>query len=75
MMFDFLNVGVERDMESFKEFFESFFFRVDGFKIYFIFVICGIGFYEFWKIGRYFFYYLFIFLVIFIVVKGSLLWG
>ena len=34
MMPDLPNVGVERDLESFREFFESPAFRADGLKIY-----------------------------------------
>ncbi|KVH98785.1 Acyl-CoA N-acyltransferase, partial [Cynara cardunculus var. scolymus] len=41
MMPDLPNVGVERDMESFKEFFESPSFRADGLKIYPTLVIRG----------------------------------
>ncbi|XP_063938204.1 elongator complex protein 3-like isoform X5 [Daucus carota subsp. sativus] len=53
MMPDLPNVGVERDLESFKEFFESPLFRTDGLKIYPTLVIRGIGLYELWKTGRY----------------------
>lgn len=53
MMPDLPNVGVERDMESFKEFFESPSFRADGLKIYPTLVIRGTGLYELWKTGRY----------------------
>lgn len=53
MMPDLPNVGVERDMESFKEFFESPLFRADGLKIYPTLVIRGTGLYELWKTGRY----------------------
>ncbi|GJW90190.1 elongator complex protein 3, partial [Tanacetum coccineum] len=53
MMPDLPNVGVERDMESFKEFFESPRFRADGLKIYPTLVIRGTGLYELWKTGRY----------------------
>lgn len=54
MMPDLPNVGVERDLESFKEFFESPLFRADGLKIYPTLVIRGTGLYELWKTGRYF---------------------
>ncbi|KAG6386787.1 hypothetical protein SASPL_151961 [Salvia splendens] len=54
MMPDLPHVGVERDMESFKEFFESPRFRADGLKIYPTLVIRGTGLYELWKTGRYF---------------------
>lgn len=50
---DLPNVGVERDMESFREFFESPAFRADGLKIYPTLVIRGTGLYELWKTGRY----------------------
>ena len=53
MMPDLPNVGVERDMESFREFFESPSFRADGLKIYPTLVIRGTGLYELWKTGRY----------------------
>lgn len=53
MMPDLPHVGVERDMESFKEFFESPRFRADGLKIYPTLVIRGTGLYELWKTGRY----------------------
>lgn len=53
MMPDLPNVGVERDMESFREFFESPLFRADGLKIYPTLVIRGTGLYELWKTGRY----------------------
>lgn len=52
MMPDLPNVGVERDMESFREFFESPAFRADGLKIYPTLVIRGTGLYELWKTGR-----------------------
>ncbi|KAJ3696876.1 hypothetical protein LUZ61_000581 [Rhynchospora tenuis] len=53
MMPDLPNVGIERDLESFKEFFESPRFRADGLKIYPTLVIRGTGLYELWKTGRY----------------------
>lgn len=52
MMPDLPHVGVERDLESFKEFFESPRFRADGLKIYPTLVIRGTGLYELWKTGR-----------------------
>ena len=57
MMPDLPNVGVERDLESFKEFFESPLFRADGLKIYPTLVIRGTGLYELWKTGRYSYLY------------------
>jgi hypothetical protein len=48
-----LNVGMERDMESFREFFESPDFRTDGLKLYPTLVIRGTGLYELWRTGRY----------------------
>lgn len=54
MMPDLPNVGVERDLESFREFFESPRFRADGLKIYPTLVIRGTGLYELWKTGRYY---------------------
>ena len=60
MMPDLPNVGVERDMESFREFFESPLFRADGLKIYPTLVIRGTGLYELWKTGRYISNFLFI---------------
>lgn len=45
--------GVERDLESFKEFFENPDFRADGLKIYPTLVIRGTGLYELWKNGKY----------------------
>lgn len=52
MMPDLPNVGAERDMESFKEFFENPSFRADGLKVYPTLVIRGTGLYELWKTGR-----------------------
>lgn len=52
MMPDLPNVGVERDLESFREFFENPSFRADGLKIYPTLVIRGTGLYELWKTGR-----------------------
>ncbi|CAD8142330.1 unnamed protein product [Paramecium octaurelia] len=53
MMPDLPNMGVERDLESFKEFFENPDFRPDGLKIYPTLVIRGTGLYELWKNGQY----------------------
>ena len=53
MMPDLPNVGVERDMESFLDFFEIPMFRADWLKIYPTLVIRGTGLYELWKTGRY----------------------
>eukprot|EP00891_Asterochloris_glomerata_P002798 jgi/Astpho2/2798/Aster-00966 len=53
MMPDLPNVGWERDMESFREFFENPAFRTDGLKIYPTLVIRGTGLYELWKKGLY----------------------
>ncbi|CAG5124314.1 unnamed protein product, partial [Candidula unifasciata] len=53
MMPDLPNVGWERDIEQFIEFFENPAFRADGLKIYPTLVIRGTGLYELWKSGRY----------------------
>lgn len=53
MMPDLPNVGLERDLEQFIEFFENPDFRSDGLKIYPTLVIRGTGLYELWKTGRY----------------------
>ena len=53
LMPDLPNMGVERDLESFKEFFENPDFRSDGLKIYPTLVIRGTGLYEMWKQGQY----------------------
>ncbi|XP_061560498.1 elongator complex protein 3 isoform X1 [Phycodurus eques] len=53
MMPDLPNVGIERDMEQFIEFFENPAFRPDGLKLYPTLVIRGTGLYELWKTGRY----------------------
>jgi len=53
LMPDLPNMGVERDLESFKEFFENPDFRADGLKIYPTLVIRGTGLYELWKSGKY----------------------
>ena len=46
MMPDLPNVGVERDLEQFKEYFENPAFRSDGLKIYPTLVIPGTGLYD-----------------------------
>uniref|UniRef100_A0A914UNX4 Elp3/MiaA/NifB-like radical SAM core domain-containing protein n=1 Tax=Plectus sambesii TaxID=2011161 RepID=A0A914UNX4_9BILA len=53
MMPDLPNVGLERDLEQFIEFFENPAFRPDGLKIYPTLVIRGTGLYELWRTGRY----------------------
>ena len=53
MMPDLPNVGWERDLEQFKEFFENPSFRSDGLKLYPTLVIRGTGLYELWRTGRY----------------------
>lgn len=53
MMPDLPNMGFDRDIESFKEFFENPDFRADGLKIYPTLVIRGTGLYELWKKGKY----------------------
>lgn len=53
MMPDLPNVGWERDIESFREFFENPAFRTDGLKVYPTLVIRGTGLYELWKAGLY----------------------
>ncbi|XP_026174434.1 elongator complex protein 3 [Mastacembelus armatus] len=53
MMPDLPNVGMERDIEQFIEFFENPAFRPDGLKLYPTLVIRGTGLYELWKTGRY----------------------
>jgi len=53
MMPDLPNIGVERDLEQFKEYFENPAFRSDGLKIYPTLVIRGTGLYELWRTGRY----------------------
>lgn len=53
MMPDLPNVGLERDIDQFVEFFENPDFRADGLKIYPTLVIRGTGLYELWKTGRY----------------------
>eukprot|EP01117_Protostelium_nocturnum_P006808 TRINITY_DN2445_c1_g1_i1.p1 TRINITY_DN2445_c1_g1~~TRINITY_DN2445_c1_g1_i1.p1 ORF type:complete len:580 (-),score=210.52 TRINITY_DN2445_c1_g1_i1:17-1756(-) len=53
MMPDLPNMGMERDVNGFTEFFENPDFRVDGLKIYPTLVIRGTGLYELWKTGAY----------------------
>lgn len=53
MMPDLPNVGMERDLEQFREYFENPDFRTDGLKIYPTLVIRGTGLYELWKCGKY----------------------
>lgn len=53
MMPDLPNMGWQRDMESFREFFENPDFRTDGLKVYPTLVIRGTGLYELWKKGLY----------------------
>ncbi|XP_062427222.1 elongator complex protein 3 [Rhea pennata] len=53
MMPDLPNVGLERDIDQFVEFFENPAFRPDGMKLYPTLVIRGTGLYELWKTGRY----------------------
>lgn len=50
---DLPNMGKERDMEGFREYFENPQFRSDGLKIYPTLVIRGTGLYELWKTGHY----------------------
>lgn len=53
MMPDLPNVGMERDLDQFREYFSSPDFRTDGLKLYPTLVIRGTGLYELWKTGRY----------------------
>ncbi|KAF8428566.1 histone acetyltransferase [Tirmania nivea] len=53
MMPDLPNVGMERDLAQFVEYFENPNFRTDGLKIYPTLVIRGTGLYELWRTGRY----------------------
>lgn len=53
MMPDLPNVGMERDLYQFEEYFENPAFRTDGLKIYPTLVIRGTGLYELWRTGRY----------------------
>lgn len=53
MMPDLPNMGYERDLLGFMEYFENPAFRSDGLKVYPTLVIRGTGLYELWKTGRY----------------------
>lgn len=53
MMPDLPNVGFERDLHQFREYFENPEFRSDGLKIYPTLVIRGTGLYELWRTKRY----------------------
>jgi elongator complex protein 3 len=53
MMPDLPNVGLERDLFQFMEYFENPAFRTDGLKLYPTLVIRGTGLYELWRTGRY----------------------
>ncbi|XP_048372799.1 elongator complex protein 3 isoform X1 [Sphaerodactylus townsendi] len=53
MMPDLPNMGLERDIDQFVEFFDNPAFRPDGMKLYPTLVIRGTGLYELWKSGRY----------------------
>ncbi|KAK3169273.1 Elongator subunit [Lepraria neglecta] len=53
MMPDLPNVGIERDLDQFREYFENPDFRTDGLKIYPTLVIRGTGLYELWRTGRF----------------------
>ncbi|KAK5135932.1 Elongator subunit [Meristemomyces frigidus] len=53
MMPDLPNVGLERDLVQFQEYFANPHFRTDGLKIYPTLVIRGTGLYELWRTGRY----------------------
>lgn len=53
MMPDLPNMGMERDLEQFKEYFSNPDFRSDGLKLYPTLVIRGTGLYELWKTGQY----------------------
>ncbi len=53
MMPDLPNIGFERDLAQFHEFFENPAFRTDGLKLYPTLVIRGTGLYELYKTGRY----------------------
>jgi histone acetyltransferase (RNA polymerase elongator complex component) len=53
MMPDLPNMGKERDLDGFREYFENPAFRSDGLKIYPTLVIRGTGLYELWKTGNY----------------------
>lgn len=51
LMPDLPNMGLERDLESTREFFENPDFRPDGLKLYPTLVIRGTGLYELWRTG------------------------
>lgn len=53
MMPDLPNMGMERDLEQFREYFDNPDFRTDGLKLYPTLVIRGTGLYELWKQGLY----------------------
>ena len=53
MMPDLPNVGWDRDLAQFREYFENPAFRTDGLKIYPTLVIRGTGLYELWRTRRY----------------------
>jgi elongator complex protein 3 len=53
MMPDLPNMGYERDILGFEEYFQNPAFRSDGLKVYPTLVIRGTGLYELWKTGRY----------------------
>lgn len=53
LMPDLPNMGLERDLAGFREYFENPLFRSDGLKLYPTLVIRGTGLYELWKTGRY----------------------
>lgn len=53
LMPDLPNMGMERDLFGFAEYFENPAFRSDGLKIYPTLVIRGTGLYEQWKAGTY----------------------
>jgi elongator complex protein 3 len=53
MMPDLPNMGKDRDLDGFREYFENPQFRSDGLKIYPTLVIRGTGLYELWKTGHY----------------------
>ncbi|KAL9107809.1 MAG: hypothetical protein Q9227_007324 [Pyrenula ochraceoflavens] len=53
MMPDLPNVGLDRDLDQFTEYFSNPDFRTDGLKIYPTLVIRGTGLYELWRTGRY----------------------
>lgn len=53
MMPDLPNVGMERDLDQFREYFVNPDFRTDGLKIYPTLVIRGTGLYELWQSKRY----------------------